>query len=262
MSTFYIEDVGGYTSFFPRRYGELIHLSANAQETDLSNIHLKQWYSFSAHASPILSMLNTKYFLAPPGIKLLQNDSLKLVYQGEMDIYENSRVMARAYFVREAIHVASREQAYETIASFSHDDFRQTVILETQGAGQKPAEPVNSSGEGVISHLKYHPNEITLTADVPHDGYLVLTTNFHPDWKVTLEAEKGTRVISPLLANYSLMAVPLEAGKQSIRFSFHSKWQVMSIAISAITWISLLLFSLGYLLHLFVSGQRTSTTRP
>jgi hypothetical protein len=252
MSPFDIEDVGGYASFFPRRYGELIELSANTNETDLSNIHLKQWYSFSSLASPILSMLNTKYFLAPPGAMLSQDETLRLVYQGEMDIYENKQVMARAYFVPQAIHVASREEAYEAVASFSHDDFRQTVILEAPGIGKKPAELDISSGEGLISELKYRPNEITLSADVPHEGYLVVTTNFHADWKVNLETEQGTRVISPLLANYSSMAIPLEAGKQSIRFSFHSDWQMMSIAISALTWICLLLFTLGYVLRLII----------
>jgi len=252
MSPFDIEDVGGYASFFPRRYGELIELSANKELTDLSQVQLKQWYSFSSLASPILSMLNTKYFLATPGAKLLQNETLHLVYQGEMDIYENKQVMARAYFVPQAIHVASRKEAYEVIASFSHEDFRQNVILETPGIGKKPAELDFSSGEGFISELKYRPNEITLSADVPHDGYLVVTTNYHPNWKVELETEQGSRVIAPLLANYSSMAIPLEAGKQSIRFSFHSDWQMMSIAISALTWICLLLFTLGYVLRLFI----------
>ena len=87
---------------------------------------------------------------------------------------------------------------------------------------------------------------MTLIADVPRDGYLVLTTNFHPEWRIILDTEKESREISPLLANYSLMAVPVEKGHHSIRFMFRPEGQAIGLLISALTWVCLLLLSLAY----------------
>ena len=265
MWPFGIETVGGYASFLSRRYGELIQLSVNPKETNLSKIHLKQWYDFSSLDSPILSMLNTKYLLAPPGTKVEQSESILLVYQGEMDIYENKLVMPRAYFVPDAVNLSSREEAYRTIANFSLEDFRHTVILETSTPvirvqepkttesnklkSINPEDPVyqpSSLDEGIISEIKYTTNGISLLANAPQDGFLVVSTNFHPGWRVTLNTADGSTVISPLLANYSLMAVPLKAGPQSISFSFHLKWQMAGITISGITWLCLILVSVIY----------------
>ena len=69
MSPFDIEDVGGYTSFFPRRYGELIHLSANAQEADLSNIHLKQWTAATSTGRSCIAAQPTSSFKAAGSVR-------------------------------------------------------------------------------------------------------------------------------------------------------------------------------------------------
>lgn len=246
MWPFNIEDVGGYASFFSRRYGELIHLSANPQESDLSKVRLKQWYNFSSINSPILSMLNTKYLLAAPGTKLSQDERLRLVYRGEMDIYENKQVMERAYFVSEAIHVTSREEAYRKVASFSNEDFQQIVILESPESQFESTPTEVSSDQVIISEVRYSTNKMALSADVPNDGYLVLTTNFHPDWQVSIDSTDDSRLVSPLRANYSLMAVHLKAGHQTIRFLFHSRWHLVSVAVTALTWACLFVMLLAY----------------
>ncbi len=250
MLPFGIDDVGGYSSFLPRRFGELLHLVENPQITDLEEVILRQWYNFETLESPILSMLNTKYLLASPGVRPESAENLTLVYQGEMDIYENSQVFPRAWFVAEAVYVPDRQTAYKELAIIDHEDLRNTVILE----GDKPTSVAVSGAEGdknpgvVINYIQYGTNRISVSADVPQPGFIVLSTNYHPDWKAKIHGQDAIEEIRPRIANYSLMAIPVAAGPQEVMLHYEPAGQVSGFRVSLFVWFLLIVAILHYLI--------------
>lgn len=129
------------------------------------------------------------------------------------------------------------------------------MILESVADDALPGQPNFSFDAAVVSELQYTTNEITLAADIPQDGFLVVSTNYHPDWQVTIEQGDSSKVISPRRANYSLMAINVRAGQQSIRFSFRPASQELALAVSVVTWVCLLLVSFVYATR-WVIGRR------
>ncbi len=257
---FGIEDVGGYSSFFPRRFGELIHLAQEPKLTGPQGIRLKQWYNFESLESPIFSMLNTKYLLAAPGSSLdaaiyaatdnKNKNNLELVYKGEMDIYENKRVLPRVYFVPQAIYAEDRANAYRMMASHNVEDFMTTVIIEgdrpvsDNSFNDSPSKLIQyqnvENNKEIIQSVHYQTNKITLSADVQQKGFLVISTNYHPDWQASIEGKNGLRIVEPRLANYSVMAIPVIPGKQEVALSFEPTRQIAGLYLSALVWILLL----------------------
>jgi hypothetical protein len=146
---------------------------------------------------------------SPPWRRILRRLPSRLV------VYENTAPLPRAYRVFDWVSATGGEEALEAIAAPDFDPRRMLVIegLET-GPG---SDPQGRGGDLVPAQIvSYRPSRVVVDTSADRAGYLVLTDTFYPGWKVTVDGQRER--IFP--ANYLFRAVPVEAGRHRMTFTY------------------------------------------
>jgi hypothetical protein len=148
----------------------------------------------------------------------------KLIYRtrGMYGIYKNENALPRAW-VTHNFKVLTRE---EILSELMSPNFRPefTILLE-----EKPTIVQQSMEKKKMTKVeieKYTPNKIicNVTLDIP--GFLILSENWHPEWKVYVDGEERKLYV----ANYILRAVEVEEGTHKVEFVFCSmRYKIGSI---------------------------------
>jgi hypothetical protein len=233
---FDIQDVGGYSSFYSKRYGDYLHLTQRGLDVSPPKQH-SRWVFFRYFGSPLLDLLNVKYLLTP-ATERIQSSKLELVYDDEIRIYRNRDCFPRIFFVSEYVHQEDAKEAYATVGRFSAEDFRKTVVVEdlppsiylSRDGTQEPAT------QAKIIPVAYQPNRIELVVSAPTSGFLVMSDSYHPRW----EAKIDGRETSVLRANYVMRAVPVPAGDHRVTLLFRPDMLILGVVITALGWAALL----------------------
>jgi len=150
----------------------------------------------------------------------------RLVYSGDVKIYENLDNLPRAFLVHEARLVQDGPAA---IAAMADPAFRpeQTVIL----SDAPPLRPADAHAADSVAIAAYEPERVVLDVVAGSDGYLVLTDTYYPGW----EAEVDGQPVPILRANLSSRAVALAAGRHQVMFRYRPRTFYTGTAISAVT---------------------------
>ena len=232
-----IADIGGYHSFYHRRYAEYLHLSQYGSHIPLPE-KFSRWVTFRSFGSPLLDLINTKYVLLPPNL-VVNNPRLKLRYDKEIKIYENIYAFPRLFFVKDYKFCKSREEAYKILGTFTLEDFKQKVILESlpTNSAAKQERVTNTEHVSCIELISYNPNRIDLSVSTNQRGFIVLSDSYNTDWKATVD-KKQTDV---LRANYIMRAIPIDAGIHRIEFTFEPELLISGFLITITGWIGIFL---------------------
>ncbi len=252
LAVYNLEDIGGYGSFYPRRYGEFLHLTQHGYTPGSLPDKFNRWIFFSRLDSPLLDFLNTKYALIPPHARI-NLPAWRLVYDGEIAIYQNLNVLPRVFFVNKYDLVDTPEKAHQAIAQFTNEDFGEKVLLESPPPFDFAVPESQTPLESRIEILAYKENEITLSVSAPSDGFVVISGSYHPSWTARVDDE-GTEI---LRANYIGRAIPVKAGHRTIELTCRPRPVIIGLAITAASWI--LLFGLILILSSKKILGRTST---
>ncbi|MFX0196821.1 MAG: YfhO family protein [Candidatus Hodarchaeota archaeon] len=191
-------------------------LQLNTYKTVLSWIHDLE--NNTHH--PILNLLNVKYILTS---NPLENSGFELVWnnktilfkeQFHTYIYENKQVLPKA-FVLHKVKILSEDDVIQELRSDSFNPIH-AVILE-----QKPPNNeifYNESNEGIErAEIRYYsPNEIIVEVNITQPGFLVLSENYYPGWKVFVDGEQQ----EIYKAYYTLRMCYLAAGLHNVRFTY------------------------------------------
>ena len=232
FAPFGIQDAGGYASFYPRRYAEYIHLSQSGPGVPFPD-NFSRWMEFTRFGSPLLDLINIKYVMVPPS-EHLKVEHLKLVYSGEVNIYENTSAFPRVFFVPGYQFSESRQSAYDAIVSYRATDFKNRVILET-----RPPEEFHQVRNGILGTgpairlMDYKPDRVEIQISTDIKGFLVISDNYHPDWDVAVDGKPG-RIFR---ANYIMRAIPIQSGNHTVSLRFHPKLLPWGLKLTASGWI-------------------------
>jgi len=233
FSPFNIHDIGGYASFYPKRYGEFLHLSQHGLHTQLPD-RFKRATELNKFGSPLLDLINLKYIIVPPAI-LLKLPMLDLVYDKEVKIYKNNSAFPRFFCVPEFQFCESREKAYQALSAYTHPDFRKKVILED--LPQKEYIEDHDSNQmkidAAIRVISYAPNRIELSVNSNRKGFLVIGDNYHPDWQATIEGKR----VPVFRANYIMRTIPIKAGYSKVVLTFRPYGLITSMVLTAVGWL-------------------------
>ena len=154
-----------------------------------------------------------KYVLLPPSTTS-EFPALELVYENETSIYENKNVFSRLFFVPSYQFCPSRQKAYETLASYTRDDFKRKVILESEPP--RDFEDIKDDSYNKINSrikwISHEPNKIEIEVSTNQKGFMVLSDNYHPDWKAEIDGMD----VKVLRANYIMRAIPVKLGIEVI----------------------------------------------
>jgi hypothetical protein len=229
-----IETIGGYGANPPRRYQQFIGAGESVM---FSPMNLYQ-------DRGLLDLLNVKYIIIPNLPEDLSHLSPKekgvvkgyldylsgyeKVFTGSNSVYLNSGYLPRAYIVHD-FQVAGKtvdttmtstdprrkgEEALEMVLSPDFDHHR-SVILEKEPGFVPTGEPDRFKEATIVER---NPHRLVCEVDLERPGILVVTENYHPDWKVSVDGDEKEL----LRANFVLKGVELPAGSHRVEFVYRS----------------------------------------
>ena len=242
MVPFGIEDIGGYTNLYPRRYGEYIHLSQYDRTVKFPE-QFGKWISFKNFDSPLLDLINTKYFLFPPGSRVA-NQNLKTVYDKEMTIYENLNCFQRCFFVYDFKYCRNATEVLDTLAQWRRTDFRQKVILveEPERDNNSFQSTRGNEVKARINIIRYDPDLIEIEVDTQDRGYLVVGDTHDKGWKATVDGAE-TRLYR---ANHIMRAVSVSGGKHFVRIQYKPRLLAVAGKLTLSGWVFIALIAAWY----------------
>ncbi len=158
-----------------------------------------------------------------------------------VDIYENGRVMPRAWLASEA-RVLNEPDMLEVIrngkfADGSKWDASTTALLEAP-----LSEEVRQGAPGEAQITRYEPNRIGVNTRNGGPSILVLSENHYPGWRAYLDG----RAVETLRVDYNLRGVPLPAGEHRVEFVYRPKSVLIGMAMSL---FAIALLSLGIVIE-------------
>lgn len=232
LVSFGIADVTGYDSLYPRRYLKLLG---------------KIVASSSPSSNQLFNLLNARFLLTPKELpKEFTADTWKLVLEGkEIFIYENKKVLPRAFLVPRAVFLSDEDGALSRISA---PDFQpsQEVVLEGTPEGiiveNTPSEelPAKKNEENAVIEV-YRPNTVKIRVASGRPQFLVLSDAYYPGWKAFLDGKPA-----PVFrADYYLRSVQVPPGVHEIEWVYRPWWFFWAPGISLLTLFLSLRFFCG-----------------
>lgn len=163
----------------------------------------------------IFDLLNVKYILS---LAEIRGNGLMLVFQEELvRIYQNMNVLPRAFIVFEAKEIRDSARIRDELTSkdFSGQDY---VILEENIPHDKGDKDFSYTSALKVRAkiVQYTPKEISILAQLPRSGYLVLSDTYYPGWNAYVDGI-ATKIFG---ANYLMRAVALSEGTHWVVFRY------------------------------------------
>ena len=185
--------------------------------------------------------LNAKYIICEQGFDPRQTmdlrypDNYELSYSDRsVYICENSACMPRAFLVPRVRIVDSEESLFSELPAL---DYRSEALVTDRDV------PIFQAGD--LSHSScrirsYQPRRIEISLDVERPCYLVLSDNYFPGWKASIDGRKA----KIYKTNGSFRLVPVHsAGRHELVFRYNPLSFTIGIAISLACLIPAVLIS-------------------
>ena len=146
------------------------------------------YYPLEKLDSPVLDVMNVRYVLTRP-VDLPRFAPLpKFRHIASLpgtEVFENTAVLPRFYFVRRVQPVGSLAEAHDLI-EHRRIDLHETAITE-QPIDLAPNN--DSSPTGEVKVIRYQPARIELSLQAPRASLLVLSETYYPGWKAWIDGQ-------------------------------------------------------------------------
>lgn len=206
-----LQDIRGYDSIILQRYTEFMGLIAPQGELIFNRI--APLTDPTTLDSPLLDLLNVKYVLTTQEI---DRTGWRLVYDGELRIYENQEVLPRAFAVPQAEVVSDPHTLAQRLLAI---DPREVVLLEEDPPQNFTAN--NTGQRAAVEVVEYRLNEVVISAQMPGPGWLVLTDSYFPGWQAFVSSGGESGEEAPIYrADLNFRAVRLPAGSSTVTFRY------------------------------------------
>jgi hypothetical protein len=215
-----IEQVGGHHGNEMARYKSLVG-DDNALGVLQTNLRLGH-------------LINAQYLVSPGR---LQVEGLEEVFVGSRSaVYRDPNALPRAFLVG-TVEVLDGPAARERILSESFDPRHTALVAAALPAGEQPQPGVT----GTVEWLERQPERHRLRVRADRPALLVLTDNYYPAWKATVDG----REVPVHLANYAFRGVAVSAGEHVVEFYYDAGY--LRTASLASAGLLLLLLAVGTL---------------
>ncbi len=173
----------------------------------------------------LLGALNIKYVNYQPG---LQIPGLTQVFSGNSGaVYENQKLLPKAYFVDSLVIASSAQEAYNFIENPTIE-YSKIAVVETSKSLISNTDSLSS-----VSITNYTGQEISVEISRSKPGFLVLSEIYYPaGWVAKLNGEE----IPIYKTNYVLRGFEIPAGEHILELEFRPKSFHLGVTMG---WISL-----------------------
>jgi len=203
------------------------------------------YYPLEKLDSPVLDLMNVRYVLTRaadiPRLAALPKFRHIASLPGT-EVFENTAVLPRFYFVRRVQPVASSAEARDLI-EHRRIDLRETALSD-EAIDVPPAGDAGTPG--TVEVVKYEPSRIELSLQASRASLLVLSETYYPGWKAWID-EQPTAIHS---VDIGLRGVVVPAGAHQLRMEFRPLILPVSLGISLAT--AILLAISAFLSRVFV----------
>jgi len=160
-------------------------------------------------------------------------------------LYENSNVLPKVSLFSD-YRVVNKEKVIPTMLDTAFNP-KKYVVLEKNPRVPHTGKIANGSAE----IIKFSPNEIKIKTQTDAPSILMLTENYHPDWKGYID-DKNTPVF---VGDYVNRCVYLPSGKHIVKFIFKPKWFSVSskLFVLSVIWC---LFSIIWVVGMTVKSKK------
>lgn len=251
ISYYKLSGVEGYDAVYNHRYGQFIAsgASGNLQDAARSVVLFPEQ---GLYARRYFNLLGIKYFVH----KLSDNKAPWVFsfwnYPGEFDlryddgayqVYENNKVLKRAYLVNNYKVEKDPQQILNTM--FLEDsDLTKTVVLEENPNISLDME----NGEAKIE--KYLSNEITINTKADGKSLLFLSDSYYPGWKAFVDGKE----VKIFRTDFTFRSVLVPSGEHMVKFVYDPLSFKLGLILSA---LGLILIFAGFFTKRFISSPRT-----
>lgn len=195
-------------------------------------------------STQLLNLMNVKYVIsmkhiASPDYELVHSyipipkdpeERKKFENSTHVKIYENKKVIPRAFLVPNCRVITSDKQYNDVLQSKIFDPTR-VVLLDVEPKGFPCGEEKNLEILNPVTIDSYKSNSVELSVDSSKRQLLFMSESFYPGWKVYVNGEEK----EILRANYLFRAIVVEPGKHSVRFEYDPFSFKLGLAITILT---------------------------
>ncbi|MCD6594544.1 YfhO family protein [bacterium] len=177
-------------------------------------------------------ILNIEYVLAPQQLNNIPFLSpVKQTSRGVLYRNLSAFPRARAFYRWEtSSHSAALEKLKDRAFTMdSVSNYRTTLLVEDAPKISMPQIPdslINGYSRGEIAENK--DDDFYVKIDMAYDGLLFVSQNWYPEWS----AEENGKQLPIIRADYSFIAVPLNAGEHKVHFAYKASLFKKSLNIS------------------------------
>lgn len=150
-----------------------------------------------------------RQYVSQPGISVAWQSQQAIVYR-------NDSVLPRAFLVPGFEVASGKDKVIARIKDPGFDPSQTVLLAEDPGVTLAGGGPIQGSAEV----KSFDADKIVVEASLDRPGFLVLSENYHPDWK----AKDNGRPAKILRAYHTLRAVYLGAGSHTLEFRYDSKY--------------------------------------
>ena len=216
---FGLQDIRGYDTIILRDYVAYLEMIEPQRGLLYSKVH--KLFEPRSLDSPLLDLLNVKYILTTlrvdsSGWRLLREDAPDRIGQ-PVRVYENQRVLPRAFLVERGIEAADLTDARRLLARPEFDPRREVILERVAPQPQVVREPGFEGAVGPAPIVtSYGPNRAAVQALTLRPSYLVLADVYVPGWNVRVDGAER-----PLLRVDGIFrGVQLTPGQHEVVFEY------------------------------------------
>jgi len=189
----------------------------------------------------ILNMLNVKYLITA---KNITHPSMQLALPGGKRIFENTRVLPKAWIVNRVTEVTDQKESLQRVLMKEFSPESEAIIINFGN------EDIDLDGGGEVDVKKYSENEIELSVSNKGNGLLVLSEIYYkPGWLASVDG-----IETPIYqTNHVLRSVMVPDGEHAVRFWYNDhKWKITRL-LSRLS-LALTLMAIAYLYRVQIAG--------
>ncbi len=145
------------------------------------------------------------------------SSQFRLVYDGDVKVYENLNVFSRAFVVHRAAIVSGWQEAIARLQQEGFNPAQAAVIEGELPADQLAALTASPAGDGSSVEITgYRDNRVDLLAKMENPGLLVLSDTYYPGWKAYVDGKQ----VPVYPTDLALRSVFVPAGEHEVEFVF------------------------------------------
>ncbi|MCL5959103.1 MAG: YfhO family protein [Chloroflexi bacterium] len=161
-----------------------------------------------------------------------------LVYDAEVQIFENRHAMPRAFLVSSIVPVSNMNSAI-TAMKQPQIDPRRTAVVENISLEQLSALKL---AEGTASIRSYSSSDAVVDVSANGESFLVFTDSIYPGWKATVDGHE----IPIYATDLAFRGVFVPQGKHRVEFSYRPASFELGMAIATLALVVLAAVAIGF----------------